>query len=188
VEPDELTARKLLDLASRYPSRIFRSLAMTRENAAFCRHPRELIWPVDGGVMVHSLFMHPVTLSSRVLARPFHPDHENVDFALMPRVLQGDGVLKVMTDANAAVAVHLRPDEQPWEYLDTGFSLRRFVGVHRDCYAIHRQCFRVPVFLPCSGLPYPPSSTYAAELAIISAALERPRFDQVAEGPEPCTR
>lgn len=180
----EVAGGELLDLASRYPSPGFRSIIMTPENASFSLHPRELAWPVDGGLAIHSIFMHPVTLSARVLARPFHPNHENVDYALIPRVLQADGVLRVMTDTSKIAAVHFRPDEHEGEYLDTGFSLRRFIDVHRYDYAINRECFGVPIFLPCTGLPYRPSSTYAAELKIISAALERPRFDQRAEEPE----
>ena len=123
----ELPAEELLAVAVARPDAYFRSLIMGRKNQSFCRHPRELIWPMANGLFIHSIFMHPVAVSARLMSRPFHPQHENVDFALLPRLLQGDGRLKIIEDAREVAVAQFGPPLTRDEYLDEGFSLKSFM-------------------------------------------------------------
>ena len=172
----DLPGRELLQAASERPDRYFRSLIMRPDNTEFCAHPRELVWPFADGLAIHSIFMHPLAVSARLLSRPFHAPHENVDFALLPRLLQGDGRLKVIEDASEATLAHFGAPVTRDEYLKGGFSIRNFIEVHRYDYAVHRRFFASRQFFPCRNLPYALSVDYAAELALIQSALVRYRF------------
>ena len=172
----DLPSRELVQAASERPDRYFRSLTMRPDNTEFCAHPRELVWPLADGLAIHSIFMHPLAVSARLLSRPFHAQHENVDFALLPRLLQGDGRLKVIEDASEAVLGHFGAPLTRDEYLAGGFSIKNFIEAHRYDYAVHRRFFASRQFFPCRDLPYNLSDDYAAELALIQSALVRHRF------------
>jgi hypothetical protein len=172
----DLPSRELVQAASEHPDRYFRSLTMRPDNTEFCAHPRELVWPLADGLAIHSIFMHPLAVSARLLSRPFHAQHENVDFALLPRLLQGDGRLKVIEDASEAMLGHFGAPVTRDEYLAGGFSIKNFIEAHRYDYAVHRRFFASRQFFPCRDLPYNPSDDYAAELALIQSALVRHRF------------
>jgi hypothetical protein len=176
-----LSSGDLLQAACERLDAYFRSLMVSADNTAFCMHPRELVWPVADGLAIHSIFMHPLAVSARMLSRPFHPYHENVDFALLPRLLQGDGKLKVIEDAREAAIAHFGAPLGRAEYLEGGFSVRSFVEAHRYDYAAQRRFFSTRQFFPCRDLPYAPSVDYADELALIQAALVRYRFRADAE-------
>jgi len=172
----DLPSRELIQAASDHPDRYFRSLTMRPDNTEFCAHPRELVWPFADGLAIHSIFMHPLAVSARLLSRPFHAQHENVDFALLPRLLQGDGRMKVIEDASEAVLGHFGAPVTRDEYLAGGFSIKNFIEAHRYDYAVHRRFFASRQFFPCRDLPYNLSDDYAAELALIQSALVRHWF------------
>jgi hypothetical protein len=172
----DVPSERLLQAAAERPDRYFQSMIMGRENDEFCAHPRELVWPFSDGLAVHSVFMHPLAVSSRLLARPFHPNHENVDYALLPRLLQNDGRMKIIKDATQATLGHFGAPATRNEYLAGGFSIKAFVQAHRYDYAVHRRWFATRQFFPCRIKQYALSTAYEAEVATIQSALVRYRF------------
>lgn len=172
----ELSAGELLSEAIALPDAYFRSLFMVPDNRSFCRHPRELIWPRADGLAIHSIFMHPIAVSSRLMSRPFHPQHENVDFALLPRLLQGDGTFEVVQDATEVAAAQFGAPAGREEFIDGGFSVEAFVEAHRHDYAVQRRCFAARQFFPCRNSGAPESTGYETEVALIEKALTRYRF------------
>ena len=175
----DLPPQELLDFAVAKPDAYARSLIMNKENAAFCVHPRELTWPHPNGLSVHSIFMHPVAVSARLMARPFAPQYENVDYALLPRLLQGDAELEVLADAREMVIAQFGAPASREEFLDSGFSIEAFVEVHRYNYAAHRRCFPKRQFFAAAAPPYSASESYDAEVVLIQEALKRYRFSLV---------
>ena len=171
-----LASEELLQTVSERPDAYFRSLVMSPDNRAFCKHPRELIWPLSDGLVIHSIFMHPLASSARMLSRPFHPQHENVDFAFLPRLLKGDGKLKIIEDAREAAIAHFGAPMIRNDYFEGGFSIRNFIEAHEYDYAMHRRFFGTGQFFSGRDLPYSPSANYATELALIQSALARHRF------------
>jgi hypothetical protein len=171
----DLPVDELLTAAIAMPDAYCRSLVMSLENQAFCRHPRELIWPMPTGLAIHSIFMHPVAVSARLMSRPFHPQYENVDYALLPRLLQHDAKLQVLQNAEFGVAQFGAPAGRE-EFLDSGFSLEAFIDAHRSDYAAQRRCFASRQFFPSGNVPYAPAVNCDAEVALIQAALKRYRF------------
>ena len=172
----ELSAKELLQAAAQRPDRYFRSMIMNHDNVEFCAHPRELVWPFVNGLAIHSVFMHPLAVSARLLSRPFHPNHENVDYALLPRLLQNDGRIKIIEDASEAALAHFGAPVTRDEYLDGGFSIKTFIEAHRYDYAVHRRFFAARQFFPCQDPPYTPSTEHDVQLALIQSVLVRHRF------------
>lgn len=171
----DLPADELLTAAIAMPDAYCRSLVMSPDNQTFCRHARELIWPMRDGLVIHSIFMHPVAISARLMSRPFHPQYENVDYALLPRLLQHDGRLTVLQNAELAAAQFGAPAGRE-EFLDSGFSLEAFIEAHEADYAAQRRCFASRQFFPSGKVPYPPSADCDKEVALVQAALKRYRF------------
>jgi len=171
----DLPADELLTAAIAMPDAYCRSLVMTTDNRAFCRHARELIWALPDGLAIHSVFMHPVAISARLMSRPFHPHYENVDYALLPRLLQHDGRLTVLQKAEMVIAQFGAPAGRE-DFLDGGFSLEAFVAAHEADYAAHRRCFATRQFFPSGKVPYPTSADCDEEVALVQAALKRYRF------------
>jgi hypothetical protein len=151
-------------------------MIMSPENAEFCAHPRELVWPFADGLAIHSVYMHPLAVSARLLSRPFYLHHENVDYALLPRLLQGDGRLKVMQDASRTTLAHFGAPATRSEFLSGGFSIKSFIEAHRYDFAVHRRFFDSRQFFPCRNVPYAPSTDYAADVELIKSALLRNKF------------
>jgi hypothetical protein len=171
----DLPVDEMLTAAIAMPDAYCRSLVMSSENQAFCRHPRELLWPMPDGLAIHSIFMHPVAVSARLMSRPFHPQYENVDYALLPRLLQHDARLQVLQNAEFGVAQFGAPAGRE-EFLDSGFSLEAFIDAHRSDYAAQRRCFASRQFFPSTKMPYAPSANCDSEVALIQEALKRYRF------------
>lgn len=171
----DLAAKEQFDFGIATPDAYARSLIMNADNDAFCAHPRELVWPHTDGISVHSIFMHPVAVSARLMRRSFSPQYENVDYALLPRLLRDDASLEVLDPCEMAIAQFGAPAARE-EFLDSGFSLEAFVNAHRYNYAIHRRCFAKRQFFPCESSPYAPSNHHDTEAALIQAALRRYQF------------
>ncbi|WP_421999492.1 hypothetical protein [Reyranella sp.] len=169
----EVSGEALIEGAAERPDRYFRSMVMNPDNIQFCAHPRELVWPFADGMAIHSVYMHPLSVSARMLARPFHLHHENVDYATLPRLLQGDGRLKIIEDGREATLAHFGAPPTRNAYLEGGFSIKSFIEAHRYDYAVHRRFFPHRQFFPCARVPYAPSTAYAEEVALIQGALRR---------------
>jgi hypothetical protein len=172
----ELAANEQFDFAIATPDVYARSLIMNAENGTFCAHPRELVWPHADGVSVQSIFMHPVAISARMMVRSFSPQYENVDYALLPRLLQGDASLEVLADPREMAIAQFGAPAGREEFLEGGFSLEAFINAHRYNYAVHRDSFTKRQFFPCKKPPYVPSDHYDMEVALLQAALTRHRF------------
>jgi hypothetical protein len=172
----DLSGEALIQASALHPDRYYRAMIMNPHTTEFCAHPRELVWPFANGLGMHSVFMHPLAVSARLLTRPFHPHHENVDYALLPRLLQGDGRMAIIENGDEATLAHFGAPDTRSEFLQGGFSIRSFVEAHRYDYAVHRRFFETRQFFPCRELPYAPSTAYEADLGLIQSALKRNRF------------
>ncbi len=127
-------------------------------NQAFCRHAREeLIWPTRDGLVIHSIFMHPVAISARLMSRPLPSPVRKCRLRAAARVLQHDGRVTVLQKAELAAAQFGAPAGRE-EFLDGGFSLEAFIEAHEADYAAHRRCFASRQFFPSGNVPYPPSA------------------------------
>ena len=172
----DFPSESLLQVGCERVDTYFQSMLMTEGNGAFCKYPRELVWPVTDGFVIHSVFMHPLAVSSRMLTRPYHPQHENVDYALIPRLLQADGRLKVTEDGRQLCLVHAGAPPARAEFLNGGFSVESFLEARSNDYAGQRRTFPIAQRFPYREPRFPPSGQYPSEMRTLSSALARDRF------------
>ena len=170
-------AAALMAIAVRHKTDYFNSLIVDpaqRMNA----HPREFFWRVPGGYVCHSIFMHPIMLSARVMAREFHPNHENVDWALLPRAMQGDGRVKVLDDASDLFILHCS-DGSPRDQDYTPFTGRitpelgeYLLGIHEHDFPIHRGLLRHAQFFAAEDGAVAQSCNYLSESLALAAMFD----------------
>ncbi len=170
-------AEALMAIAVRHKTDYFNSLIVDpaqRMNA----HPREFFWRVPGGYVCHSIFMHPIMLSARVMAREFHPNHENVDWALLPRVMQGDGRVKVLDDASDLFILHCSegsPRDQ--DYASFTGRITPALGeyllvIHEHDFPIHRDLLRHAQFFAVEDGAVAPSGNYLSTSTALTAMFD----------------
>lgn len=174
----DIPTAELIDVAVAVPDAYTDSLVMGPGNERFCSHPREIYWAMPQGIGIRSVFMHPLAVSSRLLCRDFRPQHENVDFALLPRLLQGDRRLRVIDDGCMAGAQFGAPAGRQ-EFQDRGFSLTAFVEGCRHSYAAQRDCFETLQLFATLRMPYMRSRRQWIEALAIRRALQQYRFECV---------
>lgn len=172
-------SRELNALAMRHKTEYFRSLIMDGK----CRlnaYPREFFWRLPDGYLCHSLFMHPIMLSAKLMAQPFHPNWENTDWALLPRVLQGSTNIKVLNDSLGLCILHCSEDNaRVYEVAPFHGEMSVELGdyllsVHQHDYPIHRHLFRQHMFFPAAADDIEPSKTYVSDIQAMSAVFKLP--------------
>lgn len=172
----DLPGAELVQVAAANPDRYFRAMVVSGDGPEFCAHPRELVWALPDGLAMHSVFMHPLAVSSRLLIRPFHPHHENVDYALLPRLMQDDGRMKVIGEGSEATLAHFGAPDTRAAFEVGPFSVKNFMAAHRYDYAVHRQFFDHRQFFRCRETGYRPSVSYESDVATIQSGLHRARY------------
>ena len=85
--PIGISTHDLATLAARHAHHYFRSQIVAAENDDFGKHPREIFWPVKGGVEIHSVFIHPLFTSASGLAKYNRKHFANVDYGMIPRMI-----------------------------------------------------------------------------------------------------
>ncbi|HTJ97193.1 MAG TPA: hypothetical protein VL381_06970 [Rhodocyclaceae bacterium] len=164
-------AATLAQLAMAHPTRYFRSLLVDRKQSLNA-YPREFFWQVPGGFICHSIFMHPLILSARVMARNFHPNHENTDWALMPRVMQDDGKAKVLDSSDGLFILHCSEDVarshemSPFNGSPTAALGEYLLSVHEHDYPLHRELFAQGMFFSMPAGNIAAQADYAADVAV----------------------
>lgn len=172
IDPVPLTA-----IAVRHKTAYFKSLIVAEGNRLNA-YPREFFWRVPGGYVCHAIFMHPVMLSARVMSRDFHPNHENVDWALLPRILARDDRIKVIDDNSRLFILHCSDaDVRANEYSDFSGSIDgRFgeylISVHLHDYPLHRRQIKQRQFFCVDDANQPVSRRYLVEASALQAMFD----------------
>lgn len=172
-------AAALATLAMAHKTDYFRSLIVD-ERSRLNAHPREFFWRVPGGYVCHSIFMHPLMLSARVLRQAFHPNHENTDWALLPRVLQGSTRVKVLDDSRELFILHCSEDNARAHEMSSFTGLVsaelgvHLLSVHQHDFPIHRHLFRHGIFFPVDDPAVPVGKNYLHDTHLLLAMFSVP--------------
>ena len=117
-----------------------------------CRHPRELFWPVNGGVEIHSVFIHPLFTSTAGLAKYKRKHFANIDYGMIPRLFSQPGPIKLM-DPSRAYVNNFTAGHRKYETTGRPFAYEDFLRCHDWTYTVQKACFIQAQHLPC-GLPF----------------------------------
>ena len=118
------------------------------ENRDFGRHPRELFWPVEGGVEIHSVFIHPLFTTASGLAKYRRKHFANIDYGMIPRLFTHPGPIKLM-DPSLAYVNNFTAAHRRYETTGRSFTYEDFLRCHDWTYPVQKACFTQAQHLPC---------------------------------------
>jgi hypothetical protein len=166
-----ISARELGSLAIAHPHHYFVSQIICRENENFGRHPRELFWPVPGGIMIHSCFIHPLFCSASAVQRYKRLHLANVDYGMIPRIFEDSCRIKVLTDPSEAYINNFASGSRLYETTGRPFHYDDFIAAHDHTYPVQKSLFIHGQSLPCEYAKLTAYRDVATDVAELSELL-----------------
>ena len=167
-EPIRISTVDLASLAFEHAHHYFQSQIIAAENRDFGRHPRELFWPVDGGVEIHSVFIHPLFTTAAGLAKYQRKHFANIDYGMIPRLFSRPGPIKLM-DPSRAYVNNFTAANRKYETTGRSFTYEDFLRCHDWTYPVQKACFSQAQHLPCRLVGYTASNDVAQDVREINA-------------------
>ena len=146
--PIRISTYDLASLAVEHAHHYFHSQVIAAENSDFGRHPRELFWPVEGGLEIHSVFIHPLFTTASGLAKYRRKHFANIDYGMIPRLFSHPAPLKVM-DPSRAYVNNFTARNRRYETTGRSFAYEDFLRSHDSTYPVQKGFFIQPQHLPC---------------------------------------
>jgi hypothetical protein len=167
-----ISTADLATLATEHAHHYFRSQIVAFENQDFGKHPRELFWPVEGGVEIHSVFIHPLFTSASALQRYARMHFANIDYGMIPRMFTDSRTIKVMEDPREAYVNNFTAAARLYETTGRAFSGEDFLRSHdKYSYSVQRSLFIRAQTLPCRLKGWTPYSNVEDDVRQIDALL-----------------
>lgn len=151
--PIRISTYELASLAFQHAHHYFQSQVIAAENRDFGRHPRELFWPVEGGVEIHSVFIHPLFTTASGLAKYRRKHFANIDYGMIPRLFTHPGPIKLM-DPSLAYVNNFTAAHRRYETTGRSFTYEAFLRCHDWTYPVQKACFTQAQHLPCHLVGY----------------------------------
>ncbi len=169
--PITISTEELATLAAQHAHHYFLSQIIAAENRDFGRHPRELFWPVTGGVEIHSVFIHPLFTTASALARYDRKHLANIDYGMMPRLFLNADTIKILDDAGRAYVNNFTARDRLYETTGRPFTVDDFLRCHDQTYPVQKSLFARAQFLPCRLAGWTSCSDVGQDVREISAGL-----------------
>jgi hypothetical protein len=147
--PIRISTEDLATLAVEHAHHYFRSQVIAVENVDFGKHPRELFWPVTGGVEIHSVFIHPLFTSASGLAKYRRKHFANIDYGMIPRMFSNPRAIKIIDDPRQAYVNNFTARSRLYETTGRGFIVEDFLSCHNYTYPVQKGLFERAQTLPC---------------------------------------
>jgi len=163
-----ISTYELASLAFQHAHHYFQSQVIATENRDFGRHPRELFWPVEGGVEIHSVFIHPLFTTATGLARYRRKHFANIDYGMIPRLFTRPGAIKLM-DPSLAYVNNFTAAHRRYETTGRPFTYEDFLRCHDWTYPVQKACFGQAQHLPCKLVGYTACNDVAQDVREINA-------------------
>lgn len=168
-DPIRISTEDLATLAVEHAHHYFRSQIVAVENKDFGKHPRELFWPVDGGVEIHSVFIHPLFTSASGLARYVRKHYANIDYGMIPRMFSDSSRIKIINDPRQAYVNNFTAAARLYETTGRDFAIEEFLRCHDYSYPVQKSLFIRPQTLPCRLRGWTPFRDVARDVREINA-------------------
>lgn len=169
--PITISATELATLALRHAHHYFRSQILAAENSDFGMYPRELFWPVPGGVEIHSVFIHPLFTAAPALSRYRRKHFANIDYGMIPRMFLSSEKICILEKAELAYVNNFTARDRLYQTTGRPFSVADFCKSHENTYPVQKSLFPRRQFLPCSLDGWTPCSEVERDVAEIAAEL-----------------
>lgn len=147
--PIAISTEDLATLAAAHAHHYFTSQVVAAENQDFGKHPREVFWPIEGGLEIHSVFIHPLFTTASGLARYRRKHYANIDHGMIPRIFAGAGHIKIIEDPSEAYVNNFTAADRLYETTGRPFDYGDFLRAHDNSYPVQRRLFPRAQILPC---------------------------------------
>ncbi|MFO1157382.1 MAG: hypothetical protein U1E60_00945 [Reyranellaceae bacterium] len=147
--PISISTGDLATLAAQHAHHYFVSQIIAAENSDFGKHPREIFWPVEGGVEIHSVFIHPLFTSVAGLARYRRKHYANIDYGMIPRMFSAPDAIKIIEDPRQAYVNNFTAAARKYETTGRSFAVEDFLRSHDYSYPVQKGLFPRGQKLPC---------------------------------------
>lgn len=148
----DIPARELINLGLEHCHHYIAQRLVVPENRDFDRHPRELYFPTEDGIVVHALYQHPLVISAEAICGDIAFDYFIVDAKLMARILHDPArfeKLKVITDSDEAYVANFAPRSRHFETTGRPLDEKDFVAVHLHSEPVHHYIWKHRQLLRC---------------------------------------
>lgn len=172
--PISIKTSELASLAVRHAHHYFQSQILAVENQDFGKHPRELFWPVEGGLEIHSVFIHPLFTTATALNRYKRKHYANIDYGMIPRMFIYSDKIRILEDAEQAYVNNFTARDRRYETTGRPFNVADFQQCHDRTYPVQKDLFPKAQFLRCTLQGWTPCSDVHRDVAEIAAALISP--------------
>jgi len=170
--PIYISTADLATLAAEHAHHYFRSQIVAFENQDFGKHPRELFWPVEGGVEIHSVFIHPLFTSASALQRYARRHFANIDYGMIPRMFTDSCTIKIVEDPREAYVNNFTARDRLYETTARAFAAEDFLSSHdKYSYSVQRSLFIRAQTLPCRLSGWTPFRNVDDDVRQIDALL-----------------
>jgi hypothetical protein len=167
-----ISTADLATLAAEHAHHYFRSQIVAFENQDFGKHPRELFWPVEGGVEIHSVFIHPLFTSASALQRYARRHFANIDYGMIPRMFTDSCTIKIIEDPREAYVNNFTARNRLYETTARPFAAEDFLSSHEKySYSVQRSLFIRAQALPCRLNGWTPFRNVDEDVRQIDALL-----------------
>jgi hypothetical protein len=180
--PIRISTDDLATLAAEHAHHYFRSQIVAVENEDFGKHPREVFWPVDGGVEIHSVFIHPLFTSTSGLAKYSRKHFANIDYGMIPRLFSGREPIKVLEPRKAYVN-NFTAGSRLYETTGRAFAIEDFLHSHNYSYPVQKNLFGQPQVLPCRLVGWTAYGNVAQDVRAINACFGIAEDEEVKRQP-----
>lgn len=166
--PISISTEELASLAVKHAHHYFTSQIIAKENQDFGKHPRELFWPVPGGVEIHSVFIHPLFTTASGLAKYQRRHFANIDYGMIPRLFSGSASIKIIDDPRKAYVNNYTAANRLYETTGLPFAQEDFIRSHGWSYPLQKSLFTRAQLLPCRLEAWTPYRDVAADVREIN--------------------
>ncbi len=166
-----ISSAELATLAASHAHHYFRSQVVAVENRDFGRHPRDVFWPVPGGVEIHSVFIHPLFTTAGTLQRYTRKHFANIDYGMIPRMCENARTVKIIEQPAEAYINNFSAAARLYPTTGRPFSHADFLREHAYSYPIQKSLFERGQRLPCRLSGWTPYRDAASDVREIMAGL-----------------
>lgn len=170
--PIEISTEELATLAAEHAHHYFTSQIVAAENMDFGKHPREVFWPVDGGVRIHSVFVHPLFTTAAGVASYRRKHFANIDYGMIPRMFAGAAKIKIIEDPRQAYVNNFTGRSRLYETTGRPFAVDDFLQAHDNSYPVQKSLITRSQFLPCRLKGWTAYRDVASDVGEINARFE----------------
>ena len=174
--PISIPTEELATLAVQHAHHYFTSQIIAVENADFGKHPRELFWPTETGVEIHSVFIHPLFTSASGLANYKRRHYANIDYGMIPRMFVSSARIKIIEDPREAYVNNFTAAGRLYETTGRAFAAEDFRRSHNYSYPVQTSLFTRGQSLPCRLEGYTPYHNIADDVKEIAKLLRDDRL------------